>query len=183
ESSPKSEEPDCEGMRCSLGKCISWNRICDGIHDCHDGADESSSQCTQLGERCQNDIMECRCPISKLRCGNGECIPKEMFCDGKDDCPDGADEPEICSCGEYMKLSDPKHFCDGRRHCLDKTDEDYKQCLCRDSSFRCHMSSYNGTTPCISQDFVCDGEADCPNGEDEMDSNCWTIKSTHENDP
>lgn len=32
------------------------------------------------------------CPDGKLSCGNGECIDKELFCNGKPDCKDESDE-------------------------------------------------------------------------------------------
>jgi hypothetical protein len=36
------------------------------------------------------------CPEGKLSCGNGECIEKELFCNGKPDCKDESDE-NACS--------------------------------------------------------------------------------------
>lgn len=38
------------------------------------------------------------CPEGKLSCGNGECIDKELFCNGKPDCKDESDEN---SCSKY----------------------------------------------------------------------------------
>lgn len=39
------------------------------------------------------------CPEGKLSCGNGECIDKELFCNGKPDCKDESDEN---ACSEYF---------------------------------------------------------------------------------
>lgn len=36
------------------------------------------------------------CPEGKLSCGNGECIEKELFCNGKPDCKDESDENACC---------------------------------------------------------------------------------------
>lgn len=38
------------------------------------------------------------CPEGKLQCGNGECIEKELFCNGKEECKDGSDEN---ACSKY----------------------------------------------------------------------------------
>lgn len=40
------------------------------------------------------------CPEGKLSCGNGECIEKELFCNGKPDCKDESDEN---ACSKYHK--------------------------------------------------------------------------------
>lgn len=36
------------------------------------------------------------CPDGKLSCGDGECLDKELFCNGKPDCKDESDE-NACS--------------------------------------------------------------------------------------
>ena len=43
-------------------------------------------------------LAEEPCPTySPVRCGDGTCMFKAFECDGKHDCPDGADEPWSCS--------------------------------------------------------------------------------------
>ena len=39
------------------------------------------------------------CPDGKLSCGNGECVDKELFCNGKPDCKDESDEN---ACSKYI---------------------------------------------------------------------------------
>lgn len=36
------------------------------------------------------------CPDGKLSCGDGECLDKELFCNGKPDCKDESDENACC---------------------------------------------------------------------------------------
>lgn len=40
------------------------------------------------------------CPEGKLSCGNGDCIEKELFCNGKPDCKDESDEN---ACSKYFR--------------------------------------------------------------------------------
>ncbi|XP_012280703.1 serine protease nudel [Orussus abietinus] len=168
-------EPSCDGFRCRLGQCVPWNQVCDGIQDCRDAADENADNCQEAKSRCKNGsaaAFNCGCSRSELRCGNGQCVPKEAFCNSKVDCSDGTDEPVNCNCAEYLKLTAPQRICDGIRNCLDKTDENPAICHCKDSSFKC--GKINGTGSCIPQDFVCDGQTDCSNGEDE--NQCRAVK-------
>ncbi|XP_046741125.1 serine protease nudel [Diprion similis] len=162
-------EPYCEGFRCPLGKCIEWPKVCDGVPNCRNGADEDPKYCQEMRDRCANgidDTIGCHCAQTELRCGNGQCIPKSMFCDGKSDCADGTDEPETgCNCAAYLKLTAPNLICDGRRHCFDKSDESPKLCYCKDASFKCD----GRVEECVSQDFVCDGDQDCSSGDDEKE--------------
>ena len=45
------------------------------------------------------------CTEGELACGNGFCINKELWCDGKADCEDGTDETEKCRKLELINLS------------------------------------------------------------------------------
>jgi hypothetical protein len=45
------------------------------------------------------------CPDGNLQCGDGECIPKELFCDKKADCGDGSDE-NACNVEEDPNKAD-----------------------------------------------------------------------------
>lgn len=38
-----------------------------------------------------------KCSISEYTCANNNCISAAQFCDNKDDCRDGSDEPRYCT--------------------------------------------------------------------------------------
>ncbi|XP_054006397.1 serine protease nudel [Hylaeus anthracinus] len=158
-------EASCDGFRCDIGECIPHDRVCDGVPDCRDQADEDPKHCREVRENCENSVDGCSCTKSELRCHNGRCVDKGAFCDGRNDCYDDSDEPTVCTCAEYLKLTAPGRLCDGVRHCLDKTDESPEMCPCSGSGFKCATTSGNDT--CIPRDFICDGEMDCMDGEDE----------------
>ncbi|KAF3426627.1 hypothetical protein E2986_01079 [Frieseomelitta varia] len=103
-----------------------------------------STELPKLSTMLRQSNLEFRvlvCTKTELRCRNGKCVDKSAFCDGNVDCPDGSDEPTICTCAEYLKLTSPERLCDGVRHCLDKTDESPEMCPCRDSSFKCKTNN------------------------------------------
>ncbi|XP_033322344.2 serine protease nudel [Megalopta genalis] len=173
-------EPSCDGFRCHIGQCISGSRVCDGIPDCRDQTDEDPEYCRQIREHCDNDVQGCNCLKSELRCRNGKCVDKSAFCDGISDCNDASDEPDICTCAEYLRLTRPERLCDGVRHCLDKTDESPEICNCTANAFQCFTSS--GSNTCIPQDFICDGDADCINGDDESECRRLSTSPTNSSD-
>lgn len=47
------------------------------------------------------------CPEGKLSCGDGECLDKELFCNGKPDCKDESDENACC---KYILLNVKQNF-------------------------------------------------------------------------
>ncbi|KAG8042486.1 hypothetical protein G9C98_005120, partial [Cotesia typhae] len=167
---------DADGMKCSEGKCLPFERICDGIQDCRDGSDENEDSCLRKKDDC-NDLMDdepnnplcgIRCSSRQLRCENGDCISKDLFCDGYADCGDGSDEPLGCSCRDYLRLTSPHRLCNKVRDCFDKSDEAQEYCGCSNDHYECSDSTMtNGEKQCIPYDFVCDGHKDCLHGEDE----------------
>ncbi|XP_076396173.1 serine protease nudel isoform X3 [Megachile rotundata] len=168
----QSIEATCEGFRCSIGQCIPKDRVCDGVPDCRDSSDENPKYCEELRDNCENRVDGCNCAKSELRCGNGRCVDKSAFCNGVIDCSDGSDEPTICTCAHYLRLTNPGRLCDGVRHCYDKTDESPELCPCGGDKLKCRTNIGNDT--CIPQDFICDGEKDCIDGEDE--AKCRMLK-------
>jgi len=51
------------------------------------------------------NTVEPLCQNEMLACGDGTCMDKQLFCDGKTDCPDASDETV---CGMYGSLEEPK---------------------------------------------------------------------------
>ncbi|XP_053955273.1 serine protease nudel isoform X2 [Anastrepha ludens] len=147
--------PVCSTLRCMLGECLEEEQICNGLSDCHDGADEEKQMCIGRQKVCQASELKCRSTY--------KCVPKTKFCDHIADCDDMTDEPTLCSCYTYLQATDPKKLCDGVRNCWDKSDESPALCNCTDEHFQCGTSSKE----CVPRDFVCDKEPDCSNGEDE----------------
>lgn len=46
------------------------------------------------------------CDEGKLACGNGDCIDKQLFCNGKPDCKDESDENACCKLFKHQKNID-----------------------------------------------------------------------------
>lgn len=49
----KTDIPSCDGVRCALGQCISWNNVCDGHDDCNEAADEQAKYCIEKKKLCE----------------------------------------------------------------------------------------------------------------------------------
>ncbi|CAG9795280.1 unnamed protein product [Diatraea saccharalis] len=159
----------CEGIRCGRGKCVDIRSLCNGIRECEDGNDESQQACEKRQNICKRNPpgKGCVCSVDQFRCHNGQCIPKEMFNDGHDDCGDKTDEPGDSTCSKYLARVMPSSLCDGILNCKDRSDEDPMFCKCfANLTYPCGKTS--DVNHCVAPDVVCDGIADCPNGEDEQ---------------
>ncbi|XP_076268925.1 serine protease nudel isoform X2 [Rhynchophorus ferrugineus] len=170
---PGSLSMPCQGFRCRLGDCITKNKVCDGIPHCSAGEDENNAHCYEKEKQCHL-TDSCVCTSVELKCpSSNKCFSKSSFCDRVNNCGDYEDEPDLCSCKNYLKLTSPEKICDGVVHCMDRSDEDPSLCTCKSTDFRCERSS----NKCVSHDMVCDGIKDCPDGEDE--ATCMSLESTN----
>ncbi|XP_039277235.1 serine protease nudel [Nilaparvata lugens] len=166
----------CSGWRCPRGTCILWNKVADGIPNCEDGSDEEHTAEEMKKKRLLKTFVE-ECRNDEIKCKSGQCIKKSLYCNGVKDCNDGSDEQDSCekNCTMYFELSDKSKLCDGHINCLDKSDESWQYCGKKEcdapGSFTCKRSR-----KCISNDVVCDGAEDCPDGEDEKE--CSAIIDT-----
>ncbi|WAQ95677.1 LRP2-like protein [Mya arenaria] len=65
----------------SQPECVNKMKICDGMMDCSNGADEKGCP------------AECKCGERSYLCmGKGKCINIKQVCDGDNDCPMNEDE-------------------------------------------------------------------------------------------
>ena len=77
----------CSGMYlCPASYCLPVLRVCDGVDDCPDGADEQN--CLSIAQS-----LECQ---GFLRCKGGGCVHQRQVCDGKMDCPIYGDDEMLC---------------------------------------------------------------------------------------
>ena len=129
-----------------------------------------------------------QCTLNDFRCTSGQCIPKELACDGNYDCLDESDEHVCVNSKDNVKRCFENEFecrnkncildmwkCDGKNDCGDNSDESVTVCdLSTDvtappTTYFCNQTNMfeckNGV--CINQTLLCDSENNCGDFSDE----------------
>lgn len=156
-----SDEKNCEKktcasdeFQCNNGFCISHNWVCDKNNDCKDGSDEVNCN----SETCSADRFKC--------VTSGHCIFSDYKCDGERDCIDGSDEKD-CVQTKAPITQALKSATNQSKSTKMLTTTTTTVAPCLNHQFKCEKSQ-----KCIHNSWICDGEVDCPDEEDEADKTC-----------
>jgi len=140
-------------------KCISKYQLCDGKDNC--GNKEDETNCETNSTSCSHEMFHCK--------GSSQCISRRLVCNGISDCENGADEkhnycfstalahestlgsPGLPPLSRVSNRTGERFLCPGS-----------KQTLCYEKVFCQEKDNH------IPAESVCDGEEDCPGGEDEI---------------
>lgn len=103
--------PSDQAFPCFAGGDVPVEWVCDGVADCSDGSDESTTVCGS-GQQ--------------FPCGDGTAVPVEWVCDGEPDCTSGSDEVDCAStefdCGDGVIIPS-QWVCDAEADCPNASDE------------------------------------------------------------
>ncbi|KAI6205775.1 hypothetical protein M3Y94_00830600 [Aphelenchoides besseyi] len=153
-------DEDGKHFRCTSGKCIPNEWLCDGTSDCRDSEDETHELCEPLGAK-KGVLERGNCPSLHFEC-DSKCIPESFRCDKHKDCSNGQDEVD---CDE----SSPLAHVPGLLPSVVGTFP--KAIVCKDDEFQCqHFAA------CIPTRHQCDGRRNCRDGTDEMNCEATTTE-------
>lgn len=142
------KECDPSMFNCGNGRCIFRLWKCDGDRDCENGADEANCPTIPTYLPSQPTVPVLTCHDWMFKCANERCVPYWWKCDKIDDCGDGSDEMGCPHLNESTVVTTTVR---------PATDN------CESYHFLCDSGL------CLNKSFVCDGDNDCPGGEDEKD--------------
>ncbi len=158
------------------------DKLCDGINDCENGADESVNVCDAI--QCRRDQF--RCPN---RTSGKLCIDREKVCYDWINVTSTSGQAygagyNTYNSNDYGSVhnydggygngygSSSYGRCDNGTESSDLVCQDF-QCL--ESEFRCPNKNTVGSL-CIKKEKMCDGNHDCNDGADESVSTCSTVQ-------
>ncbi|XP_071452392.1 low-density lipoprotein receptor-related protein 4 isoform X2 [Hetaerina americana] len=164
-------------LRCpgTTGSCVPERWVCDGEKDCAGGEDESVDECGKPEEGEEGEVRQRTRPPPRA-CGSHEymcitggrggaggiCILKSWLCDGVRDCDGGEDEaPSAC-----LLATCPSHQFTCTSNYLQDTNGTSNS-LGTVKPLTKKTSKLKGGLLCLPRRRVCDGQKDCPSGEDE----------------
>lgn len=143
-------------------KCIKRSKVCDGIFDCEDGADEKKctpvkecvvessiqftcdNKCLESSRRCdgvwdcedKSDEKGCdKCPSRSFKCSaDKKCLPFHTRCNGVAECSDGSDEHK-CSCQECLGTHHDTYMCSESNRCLKRGEVCSPYSMCPNATY------------------------------------------------
>ncbi|XP_071958303.1 uncharacterized protein [Antedon mediterranea] len=146
----------CKGWTCKNGNCIAHEAFCDTVDNCGDNSDERGCDYNTVTQSTPPNIIRekqvvttaASSLITKLKKHTGAALQCNVMNEYK--CKNGN-----CVSNEVL--------CDSVDNCGDHSDEYLCDCGDEGTAFICD-DNY-----CVNRVWVCDGHADCFEGEDEHD--------------